>query len=574
MLSTSLHSREKNTQSWLFDLLFLGLFLGFFYAIWLGSHALFTPDEGRYSEVAREMLVTGDYITPRLNGVPFLDKPALYYWLQASAIHFFGLKEWALRFWPALMGVLGSLVVYGAGRILFNRRTGIFSAIILATCPLYYGAAHYANLDLEVAVLIGNSLLFFLLALESSGKKSRDYFLFFAYFFAGLAALTKGLIGIVFPAMIIGLWIIILNRWSILKNMRLLSGFILFCLITVPWYVMVQKANPQFFHFFFVTQQFSRYLTTQAFNNRVAIWFYFPVVLAGIFPWTIFFIQGFWQFFKKIWQARKLYRVELFLLLWTVLVFAFFSIPRSKTVGYILPIFPPIALMIGNYLSEVWDSVKNKSVLAGLYSYVVLSVFIFVICQCVPAIESLHVIGDFAVYVRAVGFMVLISGLFVFTWRYQKISYALSCLLAIAGLFLLILSASTAVNNVRSVKPLVVELKSVLQPQDEIVAFYRYYQDLPIYLQKRIVIVADWKAKDIAQNDNWVRELWYGMSYQDTSQWLIDEDTFWQRWESKKHLYVFTEAHYLNKLYAKAPKNIYKIAQLNNTVLLSNHPPR
>src|SRR5579864_7807694 len=95
---------------WVKDLFWLALSLGLFYALWIGTHPLFTPDEGRYSEVAREMVVSGDYITPRLNGVAFLDKPALYYWLQAIAIHFFGLKEWTLRLWPALMGILGSVV--------------------------------------------------------------------------------------------------------------------------------------------------------------------------------------------------------------------------------------------------------------------------------------------------------------------------------------------------------------------------------------------------------------------------------------------------------------------------------
>src|SRR5580692_10383961 len=127
----------------LIDMLFLTVMLGIFYALWMGSYPLFTPDEGRYSEVAREMVASGDYITPRLNGVAFLDKPALYYWLQASAIKVFGLKEAALRFWPAFMGVLGCLITYLAGNLLFNRRTGILSAVILGTCPLYYGAAHY-----------------------------------------------------------------------------------------------------------------------------------------------------------------------------------------------------------------------------------------------------------------------------------------------------------------------------------------------------------------------------------------------------------------------------------------------
>lgn len=116
-----LTANQTNTKSaWFIDVVFLGVLLGVFYALFIGGHALFTPDEGRYSEVAREMVASGDYITPRLDGVAFLDKPALYYWLQASAIKLFGIKEWALRLWPALIGILGSLLAYCVGRTLYN----------------------------------------------------------------------------------------------------------------------------------------------------------------------------------------------------------------------------------------------------------------------------------------------------------------------------------------------------------------------------------------------------------------------------------------------------------------------
>src|SRR5580692_6687416 len=108
--------------TWFWDILLLTGLFALLYFLGLGSYPLFTPDEGRYSEVAREMIATHNYITPNLNGVVFLDKPILYYWLQVSAIQLFGLKEWALRLWPAILGVLGCLVTYATGRVLFNRR--------------------------------------------------------------------------------------------------------------------------------------------------------------------------------------------------------------------------------------------------------------------------------------------------------------------------------------------------------------------------------------------------------------------------------------------------------------------
>lgn len=504
MLSTT----PLRKHAWMADLLLISIVLAVFYGIWLGSHALFTPDEGRYSEIAREMIVTGDYITPRLNGVTFLDKPVLYYWLQVSAIKLFGLNEWALRFWPACFGILGCLTTYLAGYLLFNRRTGMIATVILATSPLYYGAAHYANLDLEVAVLSSNSLLFFLFALQTEASKQRTGFLLAAYLFSALATLTKGLIGIVFPIMIVGSWIAILNRWYIVKNLRLFLGISIFLGITLPWYLLVQKANPQFFHFFFVTQQFSRFLTKEHFNNQAATWFYIPIVLAGFLPWSLFIFQALIRHIKNSWQNRQAYSTVIFFMLWISLIFIFFSLPKSKTIGYILPIFPALALLVGNYLDLFWEKCK-------------------------------------------------------------KLFYGLAM---IAGILLLTLAASAPLINQKSIKPLAMQLKPILSQNDEVVTYYRYYQDLPLYLERRITIVADWHAPDIAEYDNWLRELWFGIPFQDTSKWLIEEPTFWQRWNSHQRLFAIIYANYYDDFIKKAKNKFYKLKEYHDMILVSNKP--
>jgi 4-amino-4-deoxy-L-arabinose transferase-like glycosyltransferase len=549
----------------------MAILLGLFYAIWIGSYALFTPDEGRYSEVAREMVASGDYITPRLNGVAFLDKPVLYYWLQASAINVFGLKEWALRFWPAFMGILGSLVVYLAGALLFNRRTGIISCLILATAPLYYGAAHYANLDLEVAVLVSNSLLFFIMAAQSEPSKRRSFFMMTAYFFAALAFLTKGLIGIAFPAMIIGAWVLILNRWSILKKMHLVAGFILFAGITIPWYVLAQKANPEFLHFFFITQQITRFLTKAEFNNKTAFWFYIPIMIAGIFPWSVFIIQACAHHVKKVWLNRKENAVSLFLLLWFVIIFTFFSIPKSKTVGYIIPIFPALALLVGQYLDQFWKQTKAKGVTIGNITFIISCCLIAIGFIIAPNIAALEISPTLVPYLFTAAALFMVGGAFsIYLLHSNQSSGMFYCLLAVACSFLLLITASSSSINKRSIKPLTTELNAVLKPGDEVVSYYKFYYDLPIYTGKRVTIVADWNATDIAQNDNWVRELWYGMPFQDTKEWLIGDETFWKRWNSDKRLFVMTDENYLPTLKAAAKEHIYEIARYKSTVLLSN----
>lgn len=570
MLFIGNNSSVSGKKSWVFDLLGLAIWLGFFYALWIGSHPLFTPDEGRYSEVAREMVVSGDYITPRLNGVAFLDKPVLYYWLQASAIKVFGLTEGALRFWPAVLGILSMLVTYMTGRLLFSRRAGLISAIILATSPLYYGGSHYANLDLEVASFVADSLLCFIAAMEGSLPRLKNILLLAAYTFAGLAALTKGLIGIAFPAMIIGAWILILNRWNIVTKMRLFTGLLIFIVIAAPWYVLVQQANPEFLHFFFVTQQVSRFLTTQDFNSKAAVWFYVPVVLAGFFPWAIFLAQTIAQKCRLVWQDRQQHGIELYLLLWLVIVFVFFSIPRSKTVGYILPVFPVMALLVGSYLDSVWDNAQAKGVRAASWLFMLLGGILSIVFFILPYFNQIiEAPPSFLHYVRYMGVAIAVAVICVYSLRHQpRFAPLFACLTTASVVLLLIFIFSAASINENTIKPLAMQLKSQLQPEDEVVTFYKYYQDLPIYLERRVTIVADWHSADIPHKDNWVREMWYGMVFQDTKNWLIEENTFWQRWNSDKRLYVVTDEDYYKDLKSKV--TVYKIAQHHDVVLLSN----
>jgi 4-amino-4-deoxy-L-arabinose transferase-like glycosyltransferase len=568
MLAT--HKIQKRRQ-WETDLLFITLIFGLFYAIWIGSYALFTPDEGRYSEVAREMVVSGDYITPRLNGVAFLDKPALYYWLQASAIHLFGLKEWALRFWPAVFGILGCLVTYAAGHSLFNRRTALIAATMLATSPLYYGAAHYANLDLEVAVLISNSLLFFLLGVHHSKTRWRTPLLLMAYIFAALAFLTKGLIGLVFPAAIIGAWIFILNRWQLLTKIHLFSGLIIFFMLAAPWYYLVQKANPEFLHFFFVTQQVSRFLTKASFNSQAAPWFYVPVVLAGFMPWSLFIIQSIVYHLKRVWQHRHTYQYELFLLLWFILIFLFFSIPKSKTVGYILPIFPALALLTSRYLDTLWDMARSKAMTHAMNIFISLAIIIAIICFAIPHVQIIRLNPNSTLYLNLIAFLFLLSsGLTIVFLKKMNASQFFTLLTLTVCLFLLILAASSHIINSKTIKPLATQLKYHIKPDDEVVTYYKYYQDLPIYLERRITIVANWHANDIQYNDNWLRELWYGMPFQDTSAWLIEEDTFWQRWNSDKRIFTFMNSNYYKEFSEKVRGPAYKLGEYNNVILISN----
>lgn len=578
--------RLNNRSNWLTDIIGLTVIFLAFYLLWLGSYPLFIPDEGRYTEVAREMLATHDFVTPRVDGVAFLDKPALYYWLQAFSLYLFGVKEWAIRLFPASFGVLGCLATYSAGRNLFNRRTGFLSAVILATSPLYFGAAHYANLDLEVAVLISCTLLLLLSAFQTGGKlqqqnfvtltslraqSNKQRYLFIAAFIvAALAFLTKGMIGIAFPIMIGGSWIALTSRWDMLKRMRLHIGISLFLLIVSPWYILAQKANPAFLHFFFVTQQVTRFLSAGEFNNKTPFWFYFPIILIGFFPWTIFLVQTITSAWKRVWQARDKHTAELFLLLWASVIFIFFSIPHSKTIGYILPVFPPLALLTGNYLSEKWHAAALPTIYYSIAAFVIgNAIFIFLLNTLIHH-HWFDILSGFTPYTKIL-ILILSAGMgaSLIACRRKTLLTLFSVCTITSSLFLLTALSGTPYLNQASAKPLIVTLQKLAQPEDEIASYFKFYQDVPLYLGKRITLVADWDSKDIANKDNWVRELWYAKAFQKTDDWLITENKFWERWNSNKRMFVFVNTNYFDQFKAHAT-HYYEINSYNDIILLSN----
>lgn len=565
-----LNQPSLSRRQWFVDIIFLNILLILFYTLWLGSYPLFTPDEGRYGEIAREMVATGDYITPRLDGVAFLDKPIFYYWLQTIAIQLLGVNEWALRIFPALFGVMGCLITYICGRHLFDRHTALLAAMILATTPLYFSNAHYANLDLEVSVLISGSLLCQITGFQLT-KPSRHYFLYASYVFAALACLTKGLIGIVFPLLIGGAWIVILRRWDIFKKIQLLAGAIIFIAIVLPWYLMAQSVNPKFLHYFFITQQISRFLSVSDFNNKTPFWFYIPIILIGFFPWSIFIAEAFYHNFRCISQRVAKHPVELFLLLWISIIFLFFSVPHSKTIGYILPIFPALALLVGRHVSVIWKNpVAIYRYTAGFLLSSSLLALILLALANTKIIVAFH---HFYPYLITIAIVILTCVLTALLFIKTKTFFSLFVICAIcSSISLTTMTMGASALNRNTLKPLIFLLKKFIRPDDEIIHYFRYYQDVPLYLKKKVTIVADWDSPTITLKDNWIRELWFGMRFQPTDTWLINDKTFWERWDSNKRVFVFMHINYF-VLFKPKIKPYFFLGQYHDIVLLSNQSP-
>jgi 4-amino-4-deoxy-L-arabinose transferase-like glycosyltransferase len=575
----SITQAKSNKESWYFDLILLVVGIALVFGLFLGTRPLSVPDEGRYAEIPREMLVLHDFVTPHLNGVKYFEKPPLFYWLQAGAIKVFNpmiiqtesalnkskindyfapISEWTVRLPNAIVALLGCLLVYASGRILFERRAGLLSAIILASSLLYFALARMVTLDMTLSICLSGSLLAFLVAINLSPSLGRRFLFYSAYLFAGLAVLTKGLIGIVFPSMIIGFWMLLSNQWHLLKQCYLPSGILLFLLIVLPWHILVQSRNPEFFQFYFFDQQFLRYSTLIAQRYRPN-WFFIPIFITGFLPWVCFFPQAIVSHFPKNWQQFKEKNNYIFLLLWVGIIFIFFSFSHSKLIPYILPIFPALALLTGHYLSTHWQRRDIK------WGYIALPL----VWLSLGGVGILYVVNDPAITLSLKAWLFLITGYSIFLlnsmvascFAMQKKSKMAFATLAIGSVIsFLIVSLGIPQFDTRSIKPLVGVLKPLLNPGDKVVAYHDYYQDLPFYLNQRVFTV------------NVDGELTFGMQHQDTRHWMLQDANFWPKWNNLQYIYMIASKETYQQIKQQKKYLIYLLAKTPQDVLLSNHP--
>ena len=335
----------------------------FFYG--LGSLPFIGPDEPRYAEVAREMHRSGDWITPRLGSIKWFEKPALTYWLSAIGFRLFGETEFAARFGIAVLASVGVLLIYFFGKRVRSARFGYLSAAALTTGGLWPGFARGATFDLPLSVTMALALCSFFVWENHEREQGKNRLWWLFCFALGLAVLAKGLVGIVLPGAIIGIYLLLTRNLKALLNPKLLLiGSIIFLVTAATWYAPVMaRHGREFIDEFFIGHHFQRYVSNK-YKHPQPFYFFFVVMVLGTFPWNFFFVSSVWRAVKSRGELLK-DRLQLFLWLWTLLPVLFFSLSGSKLPGYILPVFPAIALLIGRELEKAWDE-RNRRQTATL----------------------------------------------------------------------------------------------------------------------------------------------------------------------------------------------------------------
>lgn len=485
------------------------------------SYPLLEPDEARYTEIPREMVVTGDVVVPRLNGVIYIEKPPLFYWLQAGSLALLGVTEGAARFWNNFFAAMTCAMVYMAGYVLYNRRTGWVAAALLFSSMLFYAMAHFITLDMTLSALMTGCLFFMLFGLEKPIGSARRWCFYASYIFAACALMTKGLVGILLPGSVFVLWILMTRRFNELKHIYLLSGLAIFFAIVLPWHVMMQDRVPQFFDFYIVGQHFRRYLT-MAEKRFQPMWFFIPILLVGLLPWTVFALRALCRSFRELcMRSFKENAREVFLWVWFLFIFIFFSVSKSKLVPYILPVMPPITLLVARDLIAFsrarWEWVVTLVLV--MIAGVVLAVYPFVdhlirdgrAALFMPQFETLAVL----LFLTFVSCVLLLS-------RRKELPALGALMLGTVGVFTLAIPLWSDVSD-RSLKVLALTAKSLEAQSVELAAFGKYYQDLPVYAERMVTLV---DKQD---------ELDFGITIEDKSHYVIKQPEFWRRWDDPHH---------------------------------------
>jgi 4-amino-4-deoxy-L-arabinose transferase-like glycosyltransferase len=467
-------------------------------AIWFANleyRTLIKPDEGRYAEIPREMVVSGDWVTPRLNDLKYFEKPPLQYWATATAYTVFGEHQWTTRLWVGLTGFAGLLLVWLVGLRLFGREAAGYAALLLSSSLLYVLMSHINTLDMGVTFFISLGLFALLLGQSETNVKKQRNWMWLAWAGMGLAVLSKGLMGIILPGAAVFVYCLVQRDFSVLKRMHWLSGMAIFLLITAPWFYLVMQANPEFFDRFFIYEHYTRFTTKDL--GRYQPWYYFvPILLAGALPWTVLMFDTMWRTaFGKSQPhsagAGKPFNAERFLLVWAVFIYLFFTVSGSKLPSYLLPMFPALVLLMGKRIAEMRERVLFWQIAPVVLVALVWLVLAVNVGRLADTPNQIALYPDYSAWLVAASLLML-SGLLSamwLLWRKHKLLAVLVLSLSALLSAQIGLSGYNTVARERSAKHIAEAIRAEVTPAIPFYSVLTYEQTLPFYLKRTFTLV-------------------------------------------------------------------------------------
>ncbi len=457
----------------------------------LAQRPLYDPDEGRYAEIPREMLSGGDWVIPHLNGIVYLEKPPLQYWLTALIFRIFGQTEFSARLYTGLCGYLTLAMVFLFARSLWGLRAGVRALLLTSASTLFVLLGHQLTLDMSLSFWLTAALGCFLAAQSRRDLSNRwRPWMLGCWGAMAFAVLTKGLIGAVIPGAAAGAYVLWQRDWAVLRRLNVRWGLPLFAAIAAPWFVLAARANGQFLGFFFIREHLERFLTTIEHRTQ-PWWFFVPVLGVGIMPWLPQASRALIAAFEDR-VPRGQFDASRLLWAWCVFVMIFFSFSDSKLIPYVLPAIPALSLLCAGQM----DGDSRWSLLAGaLLSFAsAIGIFAYASGRWSSAEGR-----ELLVLIRP---MLFGTGALLTLGAFAGAGCALQGrpLAALAGLcsawFLAsasILAAANCAQALFSAKDVALELRRVCPPADlahvPIFSVQTYQQSLPFYLKRTVTLV-------------------------------------------------------------------------------------
>ncbi len=479
-------------------------------AVWfltLSIRHLLPSDEGRYAEIAREMFASGDWVTIRYNGLKYFEKPPFHLWMTALAYQAFGVGDWQARLWVAISGAAGLLLTMWAARRWYGDRVSWFTGLALLAAPTWNIGSHFNSLDMGVSGALAGVLAGFLLAQHPQASlQSRRRWMLFAWGAMALAVLTKGLIGLVLPGLVLVVYSLVARDWVLWRRLHIVSGTILFLLLTAPWFWLISTRNPEFAQFFFIHEHWQRY--TSSVHQRGAPWWYFgPQLIAGFLPW-LGLTPRICALLRNSGQARE-FRPELLLAVWAGAILVFFSLSGSKLPGYILPVFPALALLAALALDRIDAKAWQRQLLGML----------LLAGGGLLATLLLQRSDDYGLWLGAACLVILLGLLLAWLCNRRGQPGLSITLFALAwfGGTTVGLAGHQTLGRSNSGVDLVPAIEAVLTPQMPIYSVRRLDHTLPFYLRRTMIMV---EAPD---------ELAFGVE-QEPQKWLPTLAAFSAAW--------------------------------------------
>jgi len=514
------------------------------YVLLLPLLPLTEPDEARYSDIPSSMNQSGDYIIPRLNHVVYLEKPPFAYWVTAFFFRLFGEGTFSSRLFSGLCAWGCVFLVYRIGNTLYDERAGLHSAAVLSTSLYPFILGRLNLLDMPLTFLLGLSIWSGYRYFRTGSEKKRWLYLF--YLFAALAFLTKGLIGILFPLLILILYLLSEKAWQSLPKLFHPLGIVLFAAIVSPWFILVQRAYPHFFQYFFVRQHFERY-TTDAYGS-VHFLYYIPVILFGMIPWLAHLVEALVRP-----GTRKVFRETVrhgLLLSWMGFVFLFFSISSSKMATYIAPLFLPLAVVVGRTLGiEETENPSPQRRSHRLHTRVLIlaqSILLAVALWIPPFLRSANVpLTEWWLLVLLPTIVILLIPFLIARAQAERNRFLVLYVLSAVFLAASILPLSRYLRPYKASLPVAEAIKRLVPAGHDLYQYRIYLRGIPFYCKIRTPIVG--RPDELATG----RDL---LPAEEKARYFLRVDQFYELGKERGELYVVTKGKdKIEELKGRAP---------------------